>query len=135
MEIFAPYMQLFAPYKHLLYIVGTVIALFTTTFLRGFQSRNVAGGHKRLAFVFGTAMNLCDLSIIVMVAANPSVYVLLFGSLSSGCGWVAGMIAHERLMRARTERERLEKKQKRKKQIRSLAKDEIDTRLKEHGLL
>lgn len=128
-------MEVFAPYTHLLYIVGTVIALFTTTFLRGFQSRNVSGGHKRLAFVFGTAMNLCDLSIIVMVAANPSVYVLLFGSVSSGLGWVAGMIAHERLMRARKERERLAKKARRQKQIRRVAKDEIDERLKEHGLL
>lgn len=128
-------MEIFAPYMHLLYLVGTVLALFLTTFLRGFQSRNVAGGHKRLAFIFGTAMNLCDLSIIVMVAANPSVYVLLFGSVSSGLGWVAGMLAHERLMRDRSERERLAKKQKRKKQIRRVAKDEIDERLKEHGLL
>lgn len=128
-------MEIFTPYIHILTIVGTVLALFTTTFLRGFQSRNVSGGHKRLAFVFGTAMNLCDLSIIVMVAANPSLYVLLFGSVSSGLGWVAGMIAHERLMRARKERERLEKKARRQKQIRRVAKDEIDERLKEHGLL
>lgn len=127
-------------------IFGT---MFTTTFLRGMQNKNVAGGHKRLAAVFGFAMAMCDIVTIslvggVAVAAASSgdhsfgIYTAIAGGTGSAIGWVLSMVIHDRVMRRRNEAREAEKKlRKRSKQeerIRSILRDELEE-LESNGII
>lgn len=41
---------------HLLVYAAALAAMFTTTLLRSFQNKSVAGGHKKLVFFVGGLM-------------------------------------------------------------------------------
>lgn len=109
--------------------------LFTTTLLRSTQNKNVAGGHKWMAFVFGTLMCGCELTVFSLVAATQNYWLIGLSAFGAGTGWVAGMLLHDRMMRKKLEEQRLLKKDKRNRRIRNLSDEQIDKRLRELGLL
>lgn len=123
----------------LLMVLGTALVLFTTTLLRGFQNKSVAGNHKRMAFVGGTVMSACELLITLAMsyaaAKNDNPFLMLFGSIGAGAGWVAGMLLHDRMMKKKLELERIEKKSRRAKRIQKAANEEILRVLEEHNLI
>lgn len=119
-------------------IFGT---MFATTFLRGFQNKNVAGGHKRMAAVFGFAMAMCDIvtiSLVGAVAVNAAtsgdhsfgMLTAIAGGAGSAIGWVLSMVIHDRVMRRRNEardaQKKLRKRSKQEERIRDILRDELD---------
>ena len=123
----------------LLMVLGTAIVLFTTTLLRGFQNKSVAGNHKRMSFIGGTVMSACELAVMLTMSTaavkNDNPYLMLLGSLGAGAGWVAGMLLHDRMMRKKLELERAAKKSRRAKRIQKAANSEIVKVLEERGLI
>lgn len=122
-------------YMHTVAIYATAIAtMFATTFLRGFQNKNVAGGYKKLAGVFGYMMAVCDMITIGLVVKGglPVAFIAAFGAAG---GWMLGMIVHDRIMRKREQerarRKKIKKQSKREELIQSL----IDERLHELDLI
>lgn len=121
---------------HELLTLGITFAvLFTTTVLRSTQNKNVAGGHGLLAFVVGTLMCACELTVYKLVSDTNNYWLIGLSALGAGSGWVAGMLIHDLMMRRRMETEKLLKKKKRNSRIRELSREEIDDRLRELGLL
>lgn len=47
------------------------LCTFTLTFLTGFQSQNIGGGHKRMSFITSALISLMSL-VTVKVIANPT---------------------------------------------------------------
>lgn len=122
------------PHEYLM-VCGTMLALFATTLMRGIQNKAVAGGHKRMAFCFGTCMSACELLVMGLVASTQNPLFMMLGAVGSGAGWVAGMAVHDRLMRKRMEILRAAKKSKRARRIRNASRDEILKVLEERGLI
>lgn len=111
-----------------------VVTMFATTFLRGFQNKNVAGGYKKLAALFGYAMAVCDMLTIGLVVKG-GLAVAFIGAIGAAAGWVVGMYVHDRIMRKReNERARL-KKIKKKTKREDLIQRMIDERLQDHDLI
>jgi uncharacterized membrane protein YciS (DUF1049 family) len=116
----------------LLYLAA-IITAFSTTFLRGFQNKNVAGGHKRLAFIFGYAMAICEVFTIGLAVQN-GMLVAAFSGLGAGMGWVVSMKVHDKIMKKRLKEieaaKKLKKRSKQEDRIRSI----IEEILKEKGV-
>lgn len=110
-------------------------AMFATTFLRGFQNKNVAGGHKKLAFFCGAMMTAFEGLVMLMLARTGEPAVIAFTALGSGVGWVVGMMAHDRIMRKRMKALKKVKKTKRRERIEAIANDLMEERLKKLGVL
>lgn len=119
----------------LLTLAITFVTLFMTTVLRSYQNKNIAGGHKRLAFIFGTLMCGCELTVFALVTATQNYVLITLSAFGAGSGWVAGMVLHDRMMRRKLEAEKLLKKKKRNSRIRDISREEIDERLQELGLI
>lgn len=108
-------------------------AMFITTFLRGFQNKNVAGGHKLLAFFCGGAMTLFEGIVIVLIAESGK-ELILFTALGSAFGWVCGMLVHEWIMRKKVKEAKKAKKYKRQSKLEQMVNDRVNERLEELGL-
>jgi hypothetical protein len=123
----------------LILVLGTAAVLFTTTLLRGFQNKSVAGNHKRMAFTGGTVMSalemLVTLTMSIQAAKSENPYIMLLGAFGAGAGWVAGMLLHDRMMKKKLELARIEKKSRRAKRIQTAAHAEIIRVLEEHNLI
>lgn len=119
----------------ILMVAGTMLALFSTTLMRGLQNKSVAGGHKRLAFIFGTGMSACELLVMGLVASTQNPMLMMLGALGSGIGWVVGMVLHDRIMRKKMALIKAEKKSRRAKRIRNASREEIIKVLEERGLI
>lgn len=117
----------------LLLYLAAIITAFATTFLRGFQNKNVAGGYKRLAFIFGYAMAICEVFTIGLAVQN-GMLVAAFSGLGAGLGWVVSMKVHDKIMKKRLkgieEEKKLKKRSKQEERIRHI----IEDILKEKGL-
>lgn len=121
---------------HQLIVFGLAFAaMFATTFLRGFQNKNVAGGHKKLAFFCGAMMTAFEGVVMLMLARTGEPSVIIFTALGSGVGWVAGMMAHDRLMRKHMKALKKVKKTKRRDRIEAIATELMEERLKELGII
>jgi hypothetical protein len=92
-------------------VLTAALAMFCATFLRGFQNKNVAAGYKKLSFMCGAIMAGLD-GLVVVSLAHSGLSVIPATAFGAGLGWVAGMVAHDRLMR------RVVKAAKKKKRIR-----------------
>ena len=114
--------------------LSAMVAMFVMTLLRGFQNKSVAGGHKRLAFVCGGLMTALEGIVIVMIAKTGH-DVIPFTAFGAACGWVAGMYAHDALMRKRKAAAKKAKKTKRRAQLDDMVNERVEERLKELGLL
>lgn len=123
----------------ILLVLGTAAVLFTTTLLRGFQNKSVAGNHKRMAFSGGTIMSALELLVTmtmsIQAAKSENPYIMLLGAFGAGAGWVAGMILHDRMMRKKMAEAKAEKKSRRLRRIRIASRDEIMKVLEEHNLI
>lgn len=120
---------------HQLTVYGAALAaMFCTTFLRGWQNKVVAGGHKRLAFVGGGLMTLLEGVVVLMLARSGS-DVIPFTVFGSACGWVAGMYAHDAMMRKRLKAAKKAKKTKRRDQIEEMVNEQVEERLRELGVI
>lgn len=119
----------------ILMVAGTMTALFSTTLMRGLQNKSVAGGHKRLAFIFGTGMSACELLVMGLVASTQNPMLMMLGAIGSGVGWVVGMVLHDRIMRKKMATLKAEKKSRRAKRIRTASREEIIKVLEERGLI
>lgn len=99
----------------LLIYATAVLTMFATTFLRGFQNRNVAGGYKKLAGIFGYAMAVCDMLTVGLIVKG-GMTVAFVGAFGAALGWIVGMVAHDSILRKREkELSRLKKEKKRTK--------------------
>jgi len=108
------------------------LVTFTLSLLRGFQNKSVAGGHKRLAFFGGGAMQALENTVTIMLAHQLGDYTIIaFTSSGSAFGWVAGMYLHDAMLRKRLKEAKKAKKTKRREQIEAM----LDERLKELGVL
>lgn len=114
--------------------LSAMTAMFVMTLLRGFQNKSVAGGHKRLAFVCGGLMTALEGVVIVMIA-QAGHDVIPFTAFGAACGWVAGMYAHDAIMRKRMKAAKKAKKTKRRAQLDDMVNERVEERLKELGLL
>ncbi len=103
---------------------GAFVAMLVTTFLRGFQNKNVAGGHKKLAFVFGGLMTAAE-GITIALIVLGGIYVIIFTATGAAFGWVLGMLAHDRIMRKQRLLRKAKKKQRRKKQIHNYVNKQV----------
>lgn len=71
---------------------------FATVFLKGFQHKNVIGGHYRLIAVTSYAMSFCDVFLIGIVAHSGWEISFACGT-GAACGMVASVWLHDRLLR------------------------------------
>ena len=120
---------------HTVLIYGTAVAtMFASTFLRGFQNKNVAGGYKKLAGLVGYLMAVCDM-VTVGLIVKGGIAVAFVAAVGAGLGWMAGMYAHDAIMRKRErERARLKKLKKQTKRE-ELIQQLVDERLRELNVL
>lgn len=83
-----------------------------STFLRGFQNKNVAAGLKGMAFITGYLMNIADIllmSVIAYVGANSiqgALRVGVISALGAAIGYYISIVVHDRLLMERREAER-----------------------------
>lgn len=105
---------------------AALVAAFGSTFLRGFQNKNTAGGHKKLAFLTGCFMYLADAAVItILVKVGPSAAAA--SSVGAGLGYWVSMTAHDWLMRKHYAEAKTKKRAKELSRIEKL----VDARLKE----
>lgn len=120
-------------YTTILVCIASIATAFVTTFLRGFQNKNVAGGHQKLAFFVGYAMNICDVLTIGIIVAN-GMFIAMFAGFGAGLGWVVSMKVHDKLMKkklkALEEEKKLKKRSKQEERIRGI----VMQVLKENGV-
>lgn len=121
-------------YQLVLMFGSAFFAMMATTFLRGFQNKNVAGGFKLLAFICGSAMTALEGLVFVMIAKQGT-DIVAFTALGSGIGWVLGMIAHEALMYRRMKAMKIAKKTRRLQRLDTLINERVEEILKERGVI
>lgn len=119
-------------------IYGTaVLTMFATTFLRGFQNKNVAGGYRKLAGIFGYAMAVCDMLTVGLIVKG-GMSVAFIGAFGAALGWIVGMVVHDAILRKRQkEAARLKKEKKRSKReqyILSLIEERLSERALENRI-
>jgi uncharacterized membrane protein len=90
--------------------------MFATTFLRGFQNKNVASGYYGLAFGCGAIMALLDGAVVVSLSST-GLSALPATALGAAFGWVFGMKAHNRITKSRRKAEKAKKREKMARQI------------------
>lgn len=112
-----------------LFVVMTAtFATFVSVFFRGFQNKNVAGGHKKMAFFTGYIMNVLDIVVIGMVV-NSGVGVVVISGLGAAFGYLVSMQVHEYFIERKiNEQKRIEKlikKERKKVALESLVAEAI----------
>ena len=75
-------------------IVGLVT--FVTVFLKGFQYKNVIGGHLKLVAVTSYAMAFCDV-ILVGFIVKLGWQVAFASGTGAAIGMVASVVLHDRI--------------------------------------
>lgn len=116
-------------------IYGIAIAtMFASTFLRGFQNKNVAGGYKKLAGLVGYMMAVCDM-VTVGLIVKGGITVAFIAAIGAGLGWMAGMYAHDAIMRKREEERKRNKKLRKQTHREMELERKIDERLHELGVV
>lgn len=110
-----------------------VATMFGATFLRGFQNKNVAGGHKKLAAVVGYMMAVSDMLTIGLVVKG-GITVAFVGAGGAAIGWVLGMVVHDRIMRRRMAEISRAKKERKRTKREELIQRLVDERINELGL-
>jgi hypothetical protein len=107
-------------------------ATFATTCLRGFQNKNVAGGHQRLAFLCGVLMTAFE-GIVILLLSKAGPEVIVFTSIGAGVGWVVGMKMHDVLVKRRIKAAKAAAKDLKKIKRRSRLEALIDARIHAAG--
>ena len=71
------------------------IATFVTVFLKGFQHKNVIGGHLRLTFITSYAMAIADV-VLVNLIVKTGWEVAFYCGTGAATGMVLSMLAHDK---------------------------------------
>lgn len=122
--------------SHIILFSLATAAMFATTFLRGFQNKSVAGGHKWMAFFGGGLMTALEGAVMLLIAHQMgSPVILIFTAIGSAFGWVAGMLIHDAMMRKRMKAAKQAKKTKRREQIEAMVNEQVEDRLRELGVI
>lgn len=103
---------------------GAAVAMFSETFLRGFQNKNVQNNHRKLAFFFGFLMTLLD-GVVIHLVVQGGLVTAFFGAVGSAFGWVAAMHFHAIVMKKYLLEVKARKKAKRKSRVQKLVAKEI----------
>lgn len=118
----------------LLIYATAVLTMFATTFLRGFQNKNVAGGYKKLAGIFGYAMAVCDMLTVGLIVKG-GMPVAFVGAFGAALGWIVGMAVHDSILRKREKELARLKKEKKRTKREQLIISLVEERLQEHKLI
>lgn len=110
---------------NILLSVAALLATLITTFLRSFQSKNVTGGYRKLAFFVGVSMSALDALVILLLAKN-GFSLVPFSALGAGLGWVLGMVAHDRMTATARAERKMAKRRKEAARVQALL-DELKT--------
>lgn len=102
----------------------------TSSFLRGFQNKNVVAGFKGLTFGTGFLMGMLDVLAIALIA-KTGVLLAVFYGLGMGLGYLVSIIVHERMTRKREK----ERKKRRKTKMALRIEDTVNSILLEHELI
>lgn len=102
----------------------------TSSFLRGFQNKNVVAGFRGLTFGTGFIMGMLDVLAIALIA-KTGVLLAAFYGLGMGLGYLVSIVVHERMTR---EREK-ERKERRKTKMAMRIEDTVNSILLEHELI
>lgn len=109
-------------------VLTATLATFVSVFFRGFQNKNVAGGHKKMAFFTGYIMNVLDIVVIGMVV-NSGVGVVIISGLGAAFGYLTSMQVHEyfieRKLKEQKRIEKLIKKERRRAALENLVAEAI----------
>ncbi|MNL09173.1 hypothetical protein D3C87_1299220 [compost metagenome] len=110
-------------------------AAFCSTFLRGFQNKNVAAGLKGFAFGTGYFMNLADIALVSIVAhvgsdasIGAAMQVGAVSAVGAGAGYVASMFVHDRLLKKKYAAERKAAKEKLKTRVAKYVARELESK-------
>lgn len=79
-------------------LLASLVASFFVVGLKGFQHKNVIGNHKRLVFVTSYLMAAGDVAVVSLIVKGGWLIALSSGT-GAGCGMVAAMYLHDRLMK------------------------------------
>jgi hypothetical protein len=108
-------------------------AAFCSTFLRGFQNKNVAAGLKSLAFGTGYLMNLADIALVSIVAhvgSGADMFAALqvgaVSAVGAGAGYVASMKVHDILLKEKYKAAEKAAKQQLKTRVRKYVRREME---------
>lgn len=112
-------------------LVGTPLATFTSTLLRGFQNKAVAANNKREAFIVGATMNAADILVIASVSMHASIAVVVLAAMGAGLGWVTGMTIHDRINRKKREQIKAQKKEKQRRRIIKITREVLNSKSEE----
>jgi hypothetical protein len=122
------------PIDRMFLFLAAFSAMVLTTLLRGFQNKNVAGGHKRLAFICGAIMTVFE-GLVIALIAKGGTDVIYFTAIGSGIGWVLGMFIHDAIMYKRMKAERKLQKSKYKRKLEKQVESAVQKKLEELGLI
>ncbi|MNU94139.1 hypothetical protein D3C71_840940 [compost metagenome] len=81
-------------------------------------------------------MTALEGAVVFLIAQQlGSPIILLFTSVGSAFGWVAGMLIHDAMMRKRMKAAKQAKKTKRREQIEAMVNEQLEDRLRTLGVL
>lgn len=107
-----------------------VLVAMLSSFLRGFQNKNIVAGYKAWTFGTGYLMGILDAVAFTLIASTGMVTGVFYG-LGMGIGYVLSIIVHKRVSKAR---EKARKKKKRNKLTRTV-EDLVEEMLVNKGLI
>lgn len=120
--------------ERLFLYLSAFLAMVLTTLLRGFQNKNVTGGHKKLAFFCGAAMTVFE-GLVIALIAKGGTDVIYFTAIGSGIGWVLGMFIHDAIMFKRMKAERKLEKNKYKRKLQKHVDEAVQKKLEDLGII
>lgn len=78
-----------------IYLISTVVS-FCAVFLKGFQHKNVIGGHLKMVAVTSYAMAVFDVATVMLIYKGGWLIALSAGT-GAAVGMVAAILTHDRM--------------------------------------
>lgn len=72
-----------------------VLVTFISVFLKGFQYKNVLGGHYKLVAITSYAMAVCDVLVINLIVSSSWTIVFACGT-GATLGMLGSMLSHDK---------------------------------------
>jgi hypothetical protein len=83
---------------NILMLAISVLASFVTVFMRGFQHKNVIGGHKKLAFTTSYFIAAGEALCITLIVKGGWIIILTSGT-GAAFGIITSMYVHDRFVK------------------------------------
>lgn len=81
----------------MIYILSAVVS-FVGCFLKGFQHKNVIGGHLRSVFYTSYLMAACDFATVTLIVSGGW-WIILSSGTGAAFGMVAAVKLHDRMFK------------------------------------